>query len=118
MTMFFGPRWDAPLLDDPEAVQLPETPTYARCLRCRELFVEGDQGYVQPYIGSGLDPDFLVGLRNVYGRGVSLTATHRECQLAGVVGHVVGVCACTGWDPYSRDAAREVQRRVHAGALG
>lgn len=113
-TIFFGPRWDAPILDDPDAVQLPETPTYARCLRCRELFAEGDQGYVTPYIGGGLDADFVVG----HGEGAYLTAMHRECQLAGIVGHIVGVCSCTDWDPFDRETSREVARRVAAGALG
>lgn len=110
--MYFGPPWDAPALDD--AVQLPETPTYARCTRCRELFADGDQGHVIPHVGE-LDPDYLVGIG---AHGVSLAGTHRECFMAGIVGHAVGVCVCTGWDPTDRATSREVQRRVAAGALG
>lgn len=107
MTMFFGEPWDAPILED--AVQMPEVPTYAACLQCNELIGEQDQGFVRPYIGGHLDPRYLVGL----GSGYQLTAVHRECELASVVGHVVGVCSCTGYDA-TRDAGREVWRRVQA----
>jgi len=108
--MIFGPLWDAPVCDD--ATVYPETPTNARCLRCREQFVEGDQGFVMPLMGK-VDPEFLVG---VHGAG-SLIAEHRECNLSSIVGHSVGVCRCTGFDPYARETGREVLRRVQAGDL-
>lgn len=111
MTTFFGEPWDAPIIED--ATQLPEVPTYAACLRCDEMIGEHDQGFVRPHVGDLPDLRYLVGV----GLGYSLTAVHRECELASVVGHAVGVCSCTGYDE-SRESAREVWRRVRAGALG
>lgn len=108
--VFFGEPWDAPIIED--ATQLPEVPTYAACLRCNDMIAEDDQGFVRPYIGSNLDPRYLVGM----GPDYQLTAVHRECDLASVVGHAVGVCSCTGYDE-SRESAREVWRRVAAGRL-
>lgn len=102
--MFFGEPWDAPILED--AVRMPEVPTYAACLRCTEMIGEDDQGFIRPYIGGGLDPRYLVGV----GPGHQLTAIHRECDLAGIVGHLVGVCSCTGYGS-DRESAREAERR-------
>jgi hypothetical protein len=106
-TIVFGALWDAPICDD--ALLYPELPTHARCLRCHEQIAEGDQGFIRPYIGE-LDPEYLVD--DDY-----LTAVHRECDLTGIVGHMVGVCSCTGWDTEARETGREVLRRVQAGAL-
>lgn len=105
--IFFGEPWDAPILDD--ATQLPEVPWYAACLRCDEMIGEDDQGLVMPHIGD-LDPRYLVGI----GPGHSLIAIHWECHLAGIVGHLVRVCPCYGYDS-SRETAREAQRRFDAG---
>lgn len=108
--LIFGGRWDAPVADDAEL--FPETPTYAACLYCGEQFVDGDQGVIMPYGGGSVDPQFLVGV----GDGYALIGEHRECQLAQIVGHLVKVCSCTGWER-SRATAREVDRRVAAGGL-
>ena len=77
-----------------------------------ELIAEGDRGFIRPTLGE-TGPEFLVGV----GDGYTLTAIHRECELAGVVGHVVGVCSRPGRDSYAREAALEVWRRVQAGTL-
>jgi hypothetical protein len=107
--LYFGEWWDVPAMEG--AVRVPETPTYARCLRCHEHFAEGDQGTLTPTIGV-VDPEYLVGV----GSAFTITGQHRECSLAGIVGHMVGVCSCTGYG-HDRTAAREVLRRVEAGAL-
>lgn len=103
MTLFFGPRWDAPVVDHAE--QIP-TPAGARCYDCRERVVEGDRGFLRPH--------FTV----VDGEPVGVAmAVHAECDLSAVLGHMVGVCSCTGWE-YGRARAREVWRRVYAGRDG
>jgi hypothetical protein len=40
------------------------------------------------------------------------TDAHPECLALGTVGHDYGVCRCTGYDPTSRVAARELWRRL------
>lgn len=108
--VYFGQWWDVPALE--HARQLPEVPTYAQCLRCHEYFAEGDQGLVIPYIGGKPDPDYIVGI----GAYTTFVAQHRECHLSEIVGHLVGVCSCTGHGT-DRESAREVARRVDGGAL-
>jgi hypothetical protein len=103
--MVFGPAWDAPAYDD--AQPFPETPTYAACLWCSEQFVEGDQGYVMPMVGE-IAPEYRIGVGGEFG----LVGEHRECLLASTAGHIVGVCDCTREDWPSREAAREVLRRM------
>jgi len=114
--MLFGRPWDAPVCE--EATFLPEVPTYARCTYCRDYFGEDDQGIVMPYIGE-IDPDYLIGLSGPdrTGQAGSLVAVHRECLLAQTVGHVYGVCECTGFPGTVRDRAKEVLRRVQAEPL-
>lgn len=99
--MFFGERWDAPVCDPP-AKQIP-TPVGERCYRCNEAIIAGDQGHL---FGSVAADESL-----------GTTAVHRECFLLDVVGHMVKVCSCTGWDTTSRAAAREAIARVEAGWL-
>jgi hypothetical protein len=118
--MVFGEVWDARITEG--AAVLPEVPTYARCLRCREYIAEGDSGFVRPHVGRSLDPDYLVGVggpdaraANQQAAGFALTAIHRECDLIGVLGHVVKVCTCTGYDTTSREAALEAWRRFESG---
>lgn len=99
--IIFGKLWDAPVCDD--ATQT-DTPVGTHCLRCDEPIVQGDQGFVWPMVVGEIE-DW------------TLTAMHRECFMSETCGHTVGVCTCTGWDSHSRDAAKEVLRRVEAGAL-
>lgn len=106
----FGPAWDAPAYD--EAERFPEIPTYARCLHCREFFVDGDQGFVMGHLGD-LDPEFLVGV----GEEHKLSAMHKECLLASTHGHVVGVCGCSREDWPSLAASREAWARLMAGGV-
>lgn len=109
-TMIFGEPWGAPVCSG--ATRLPEVPTYAVCLRCEEQLAEGDQGFLRPTLG-GVDAKFIVG----GGNGFMLTAIHRECDLVDVLGHLVGVCGCTGWDTQARATGREVLRRLTDGAV-
>lgn len=111
-TLLFGAPWDAPVCED--ATFLPEVPTYARCARCGELFVDGDQGMVIPASGA-IEPELLIGVRGGPG-DAQLVGQHRECLLAATVGHTVGVCSCTGYGP-TRAAGREVLRRVQTDAV-
>lgn len=99
MIHFFGERWDAPALDDPEAaVQMP-TPVGGACVQCSEPIVEGDRGF---YRAAAFGP-----------AGQSAVVfVHAECELLGIVGHEFGICSCTGFDTSSREAARELWRTV------
>lgn len=98
-TVFFGSRWDAPLLDGAEQTQ---TPVGKPCMRCTEPIVEGDRGLIR------------VAVRQVPGGAFEGTSEpiHAECELIGVVGHTVGVCGCRGYDTATRAAARLTWERV------
>jgi len=114
--MLFGEPWDAPVCEG--ATFLPEAPDYARCTYCRDYFREGDQGVVMPFLGE-TDPDYLIGLSGPdrEGQAGNLVGVHRECLLAQTVGHVYGVCECTGFPGTVRERAQEVMRRVQAEPL-
>ena len=99
MTAYFGEPWDVPMLDG--ATQVP-TPVGVRCGYCAERVVDGEQGVIYPCAGAW---------------EVAAMPYHRECSMAGIVGHMVGVCSCTGWEIGARATAREVMARVEAGAL-
>jgi hypothetical protein len=92
-TVFFGERWDSPRLQF--AIRVP-TPMAGSCLMCEEAIVEGDRG-------------FLVGMWA--GDESVICYVHAECEMADIIGHSVGVCSCTGFEP-GRDRARAVWRRV------
>jgi hypothetical protein len=110
MNAVFGGPWDAPVCD--EAIPV-DTPCGVDCLRCGEMIAEDDQGFVRPCMGE-VEPRYVV---EALPMGGALTVIHRECDLCAMVGHMVGVCTCTGYDSTSWEAAREVMRRVEAGAL-
>ena len=98
VTLFFGERWDAPVVDD--AVPTP-TPVGQVCYDCCEPVVDGDRGFVR------------VVARMVGGKltGGSAEPVHAECDLRSVVGHDVGICPCTGYDR-TRASAKLVWERV------
>jgi len=119
MTRYFGERWDAPIVaDDPDALGC-DTPVGVRCLECDEPIVQGDQGFLRPFMhGRGWQGEGWIVAS--LGEEASVTAVHRECDLLGIVGHMVGVCSCTdyaGFGVRGRAAAREVQARVDRGEL-
>jgi hypothetical protein len=65
--------WDAPVTDDHEPINAP---VGERCMWCRELIAEGDNGRIAPVWGAG------------YGGQIE----HRECSLrnaVGGIGHLV-----------------------------
>lgn len=97
-TLFFGERWDAPIVD--HATQT-KTPIGENCYACSEPIEPGDRGFIR-------------GVVRVNGEGQPYGSTepvHAECDMRGTVGHTVGVCHCTGYDD-SRATAKEVWRRV------
>ena len=94
--MFFGQRWDAPIVDD--ADQVPPPVGYA----CDHLIEPEDQGLIRPYFDAN--------------EKVTLKPVHRGCEMGMIVGHHFGLCSCTGWDDlYER--GRELVRRADAGQL-
>lgn len=102
---FFGPRWDAPVIDSGSQV---ETPVGMSCLYCQELIACGDQGFRLPYLGIDEDGGPLAGLG----------AIHRECMLRSSVGsveHLEGQCFCYGGSTaHSTKSYREQGREVQA----
>lgn len=119
MTAYFGEPWDAPMIaDDPDAVHA-DTPVGVRCLECDEPIAADDQGLLRPFMHGRLwhRPEWIVA---PLGEQASVTAVHRECDMLGIVGHMVGVCSCTdyaGFGVRGRAAAREVLARVAGGDL-
>lgn len=97
-TLFFGPRWDAPIVDD---AQPTPTPVGKPCYHCGEPVQAGDRGFLRAVVR--MDEH-----GQPYG---STEPTHAECDLRGTVGHQVGVCHCTGYDD-SRATAKLVWQRV------
>lgn len=95
MTLYFGEAWDVPALD--YATQA-ETPVGAACGCCSEAVAAGDVGWIRAAFDTATGPRPYV--------------LHAECELLGIVGHLFGVCSCTGFDTTSREAARELWRRV------
>lgn len=96
--LFFGPRWDAPMVD--EAQQVP-TPAGEICFNCGEAIADGDRGLIQT----------VVRLVDGLAQG-SVEPTHAECNLIGVMGHDMGVCSCTGYDTRTRAAAQVLWDRI------
>ena len=99
-TLFFGERWDAPVVDD--ATRVP-TPAGQQCYDCAEPIGNGDRGFLRGVTRMG-DDGQPVG---------SVEPIHAECDLRGVMGHQVGICGCTGHE-YGRQTARLVWERVYS----
>lgn len=103
-TVYFGPRWDAPLLDDPDdgspaPIQVA-TPVGDPCYVCTGKIAEGERGLVRAGAKVGDN-----------GKPVAIKLfVHTECEMLGVIGHVYGVCTCSGWDTGTRAAALELLR--------
>jgi hypothetical protein len=99
MTIFFGERWNAPIVD--HARKAP-TPIGVPCYQCERPIQEDDQGFVRPLITeSGPSGNLPI---------------HRGCDMAVTIGHLFGLCSCTGWnDIYER--GQELVRRSEVGEL-
>ena len=91
--VYFGARWDAPLLD--RAIE-GETPVGATCYWCDEPIVRGDRGFIEAALRP-VNDELTVGVTHV----------HAECRLDEFCGHNVGLCRCTGVE-LSRARARQV----------
>jgi hypothetical protein len=99
MTVFFGERWNAPIVDH---AQQASTPVGVPCYQCERPIQEDDQGSIRPLITEkALAKDL---------------ASHRGCDMPTTIGHLFGLCSCTGWDDiYER--GQELVRRREAGEL-
>lgn len=95
VTFFFGPRWDAPIMEG--ATEVP-TPVGEPCTYCAESIADGDRGFARPVMSVGDDP------------GVRVSYVHAECELSGILGHDAGYCRCTGHED-TRATARLVWKR-------
>jgi hypothetical protein len=95
--LFFGEHWDAPIV---ECAIKVETPTGKVCYDCGEPVVDGDRGFVRAM-------SRLVGGEEV----ATVEAIHAECDLRETMGHMVGVCSCTDYEP-NRATARLVWERT------
>ena len=104
-TLFFGLKWDVPLLDS--ATQF-ETPVGEACLHCKEPIEIQQQGLLRNYVSGKDEAGNWMG---------GLAPLHRECDLRmtlGSIGHLERRCSCYGGtedDPpgmTTREAARAV----------
>ncbi len=98
LTLFFGSRWDAPIVDHARQV---DTPVGEPCLSCTEPVEQGDRGLIRATIVSD-------GNGGWTGAAAPL---HAECDLRSVLGHQYSICHCTGYDD-SRATARLVWQKV------
>jgi hypothetical protein len=99
VTVFFGDHWGAPILD---YAQSAPTPVGVACYLCDRPIHRGDQGFIRTVITEN-------------GPGGNLPV-HRGCDMATTIGHLFGICSCTGWDDiYER--GEELVRRDEAGLL-
>jgi hypothetical protein len=99
MTDFFGERWNVPIVDHAQ-----HAPTQSACLAIsvNVPIRRGDQGFIRPLITE-------------HGPAGNLPV-HRGCDMAVTIGHLFGICSCTGWeDIYER--GQELARRDDAGIL-
>lgn len=105
---WFGPApFSAACLDNPHAA----TPVGERCLYCDELVLEGECGYLVPYVDDGPP---------------RRAAYHVECILRSTLGSVAHLeRRCTCYDPAGvedgdppgmskREAAKAAERILHA----
>lgn len=92
---------------DEGGYQQVDTPVGVLCYQCREQIQKDDRGLIRAAL-YGSKPDFL--------------PVHTECEMIGTIGHLYGVCTCTGFDTTTRAAALELLREVNArrelGGLG
>jgi hypothetical protein len=99
VTGFFGEPWGAPILDYVRSVP---TPIGLVCYLCDHPIQRGDQGFIHPLITENGPCGNL--------------PVHRGCDMAVTIGHLFGICSCTGWeDIYER--GQELVRRDEAGLL-
>lgn len=105
MNAYFGEPW-GPINAGQE--QVP-TPVGVKCMSCVVPVQEGDAGIMMPFMGKTADGE-RVAMQNPY---------HRECLAHDTIGHVYGVCRCTGHDPVTPEERRadalEACRRMDAG---
>jgi hypothetical protein len=117
--IYFGEPWGVFALKKPDDARRVEAPIGDSCITCAEPIAEGDRGFVRTLrkpssaIG-GMDGRAAAGFLTVY----EIVAVHAECEALTVVGHQFGVCACTGYDPTSRDSARLLWERLRGLAYG
>ena len=95
MNIAFGPRWDAPDADDALYV---DTPVGERCGICRDPIEADDQGWMRTALTDNRQPTTI--------------AIHAGCEAAGIVGHQLMICTCTGRSTTGRATGDEVWRRL------
>lgn len=115
MTIFyFGESWDAAMFDVPDDDSPPPvhcpTPIGVPCGSCKEAIADGDRGQMIPFVQEAAEGALT---------DVSMEPHHIECLWLNTVGHIEGICRCTGFAPsrHAREAilARLNRRRANAG---
>ncbi len=89
--MYFGESWGATICN---SIDQTPTPVGAKCGWCKEVIVEGDQGFLIP----GIEGEFVASESKHQYKAV-VTAFHRECNLRQIIGslaHQQGRCSCFG----------------------
>lgn len=95
VTMFFGRRWDAQLVETD--TQYP-TPVGESCFDCHEPILADECGLLFPPVEDG----------------APTLALHMECNLGMVLAHNFRQCSCYTQHATSRDRARAVLAAVNA----
>lgn len=118
MSLFFGERWDAPMVDD--ATQVP-TPVGQLCLDCQEPILDGERGVVTPVIT--LPDSDLIGRYPSQevpgaGYGVVIAPQHLECHLRSSMSHIYGQCHCFVAHPSVRAEALATLDAINAQRAG
>jgi hypothetical protein len=81
VTVYFGERWDAPMLDG--AIHQVDTPVGQACLHCAEPITSGDRGVLRACMHTD--------------QKVTTEPVHMECDLrmgVGSLAHLHGRCSC------------------------
>lgn len=96
--LYFGERWDAPLLDG--NVAQVDVPVGGACLYCGEPIAAGERGLMRLAVRGTVDKPTA-----------SLEPAHMECDLRTMIGdvaHLEGSCSCrSGTDEPSSSTYRE-----------
>jgi hypothetical protein len=96
-TRFFGPRWDAPRVDN-------ATPVGERCPHCEEPIEPDDRGLLMTVVGTDDAGNWTTESR----------PAHLECDLRSTLSHLYRQCPCYARHPSIRAEAQATLAAINA----